>query len=135
MLMISLVISAGLSALGDFFNTVLPFGKIILSVLNFLISFSLIAVLFAAIYKVLPDKQLLWSDVIVGAIATSLLFTIGKSLIGWYLGSSSVASSYGAAGALIIILLWTYYSSQIFLLGGEFTKVYAHRHGSRAAQK
>ena len=135
LLMISLVISAGLSALGDFFNTVLPFGKIILSALNFLISFSLIAVLFAAIYKVLPDKQLLWSDVIVGAIATSLLFTIGKSLIGWYLGSSSVASSYGAAGALIIILLWTYYSSQIFLLGGEFTKVYAHRHGSRAAQK
>jgi membrane protein len=134
LLMISLVISAGLSALGDVVNAVIPFGKLILSVLNFVISFGLIAVLFAAIYKILPDKQLLWGDVIVGAIATSLLFTIGKSLIGWYLGSSSVASTYGAAGALIIIMLWTYYSSQIFLLGGEFTKVYAHRHGSQAFQ-
>lgn len=134
LLMISLVISAGLSALGDFFNTVLPFGTLILSALNFVISFGMIAFLFAAIYKILPDKQLEWGDVIVGAIATSLLFTIGKSLIGWYLGSSSVASSYGVAGALIIVMLWTYYSSQIFLLGGEFTKAYARRHGSQAFQ-
>jgi membrane protein len=107
---------------------------VILSLLNFIISLALIAVLFAAIYKVLPDKDLEWRDVITGALVTAFLFTIGKSLIGWYLGSSSVASSYGAAGALIVVMLWTYYSSQIFLLGAEFTKVYAHRHGSQAFQ-
>jgi membrane protein len=135
LLLISLVISAGLSALGDMLDAVLPFGKLILSALNFVISFSLIALLFAAIYKILPDKELQWRDVIVGAMATSFLFTVGKSLIGWYLGSSAVASSYGAAGALIIVLLWTFYSSQIFLLGGEFTKVYAHHHGSQVFQE
>jgi membrane protein len=135
LLLISLVISAGLTALGDFANAVLPFGKLILSALNFVISFGLIALLFAMIYKILPDKQLRWGDVIIGAMATSLLFTIGKTLIGWYLGSSAVASSYGAAGALIVVLLWTFYSSQIFLLGGEFTKVYAHHHGSQAFEE
>jgi membrane protein len=135
LLLISLVISAGLSALGDRLDAVLPFGKLILSALNFVISFGLIALLFAAIYKILPDKELQWRDVIVGAMATSFLFTVGKSLIGWYLGSSAVASSYGAAGALIIVLLWTFYSSQIFLLGGEFTKVYAHHHGSQVFQE
>jgi membrane protein len=135
LLLISLVISAGLSALGDRLDAVLPFGKLILSALNFVISFGLIALLFAAIYKILPDKKLQWRDVIVGAMATSFLFTVGKSLIGWYLGSSAVASSYGAAGALIIVLLWTFYSSQIFLLGGEFTKVYAHHHGSQVFQE
>jgi membrane protein len=134
LLIISLVVSAGLSAFGEFANSVLPFGKVILSLLNFIISLALIAVLFAAIYKVLPDKDLEWRDVITGALVTAFLFTIGKSLIGWYLGSSSVASSYGAAGALIVVMLWTYYSSQIFLLGAEFTKVYAHRHGSQAFQ-
>jgi membrane protein len=134
LLLISLVVSAGLTAIGDIVEASFPFGKLILSVLNFVISFALMSMLFAAIYKVLPDKELLWGDVIIGAVATSFLFTIGKSLIGLYLGSSAVASSYGAAGALIIIMLWTYYSSQIFLLGGEFTKVYAHRHGSQAFQ-
>ena len=130
LLLVSLVVSAAISALGDYVNTVLPFGKLILSILNTVISFTLIAVLFAAIYKILPDKRLEWGDVIIGAIATSLLFTIGKSLIGWYLGTSAVASTYGAAGALIIVLLWIYYSSQIFLLGAEFTRVYASHHGS-----
>ena len=92
------------------------------------ISAALIAVLFAAIYKVLPDKKLEWRDVIVGAIGTAVLFTVGKSIIGWYIGTSAVASTYGAAGALIVVLLWIYYSSQIFWLGAEFTKVYAsHR--------
>jgi membrane protein len=132
LLMISLVVSAGLTAAGDMVEAVLPFGKLIISALNFVISFALISVLFAAIYKILPDKEVLWSDVLIGAVATAFLFTIGKSLIGWYLGSSSVASSYGAAGALILVMLWTYYSSQIFLLGAEFTKVYAHSHGSQA---
>jgi len=131
LLMVSLVVSAGLSAFGDYLNSVLPFGKVILSVVNFIVSLALIAVLFAAIYKVLPDTELAWRDVIVGAIVTAVLFTVGKSLIGWYIGSSAVASSYGAAGALIVLLLWVYYSAQIFLLGAEFTKVYARRHGSK----
>ena len=87
--------------------------------------------LFAAIYKVLPDRNLEWGDVVVGAIVTGVLFTIGKTLISWYIGSSAVASSFGAAGALIVLLLWVYYSAQIFLLGAEFTKVYANTHGSK----
>jgi membrane protein len=99
--------------------------------LNTVVSVGLISVLFAAIYKVLPDRRLEWRDVIVGAVVTGILFTIGKSLIGWYIGSSAVASTYGAAGALIILLLWVYYSAQIFLLGAEFTKIYANRHGSK----
>ncbi len=130
LLLVSLVISALLTALGDVINVFLPFGNLILSALNFGLSFVLISVLFAAIYKILPDKQLAWRDVIVGAVATAFLFTLGKSLIGLYIGSSTIASSYGAAGALIVVLLWIYYSAEIFLLGAEFTKVYASRHGS-----
>ena len=87
--------------------------------------------LLAAIYKILPDRHLEWRDVIVGAVVTATLFTIEESLIGWYIGSSAVASTYGAAGGLIVLLLWVYYSAQIFLLGAEFTKVYANRHGSK----
>jgi membrane protein len=93
----------------------------ILQILNFVISFALISVLFAAIYKVLPDATLSWADVLVGAVVTALLFNVGKFLIGLYLSHSGVASSYGAAGALIIVLLWIYYSAQIFLMGAEFT--------------
>jgi membrane protein len=133
LLLVSLVISAGLSALGNYISAYLPLGHLILAALNFLISFALISALFAAIYKVLPDKHLEWRDVLVGAVATAFLFTVGKSLIGLYIGSSAVASSYGAAGAIIVILLWIYYSSQIFLLGAEFTKVYASHHGSHQA--
>jgi membrane protein len=108
----------------------LPAGHLILQTLNFLASFALITVLFATIYKMVPDRRIEWRDVLVGAIATSFLFTIGKFLIGLYLGSSTVATSYGAAGGLIIVLLWVYYSAQIFLFGAEFTKVYARHHGS-----
>jgi membrane protein len=131
LLMVSLVVSAGLTALGDYLNSILPFGSLILSVLNFIVSLALLSVLFAAIYKLLPDRPIAWRDVVVGAVVTAVLFTAGKSLIGWYLGSSAVASSYGAAGGLILLLLWVYYSAQIFLLGAEFTRVYATRHGSR----
>jgi membrane protein len=127
LLMISLVMSAGIAAVGDVVTGYLPFGKLILAAINVVVSFALISVLFAAIYKVLPDRHLEWRDVIVGACITSALFTAGKSLIGWYLGSSAVASSYGAAGALIIVLLWIYYSSEIFLLGAEFTRQYSLR--------
>ena len=135
LLIVSLAVSAGLTALGDYINAQLPFGEAILGTLNFVISFVLLTALFAAIYKVLPDRPLAWGDFIVGALATALLFTLGKTLIGLYIGSSAVGSTYGAAGALIIILLWVCYSAQIFLLGAEFTKVYARHFGSMRARK
>ncbi|GAC1347736.1 MAG: YihY/virulence factor BrkB family protein [Acetobacteraceae bacterium] len=133
LLLVSLVVSAGLHALGDYLNSFLPGAELLFQVINFVISFAMVSALFAAIYKILPDRKLQWKDVIVGAVVTALLFTIGKTLIGIYIGSSGVASSYGAAGALIVILLWIYYSSVIFLLGSEFTKVWAAHHGSQEA--
>jgi membrane protein len=131
LLMVSLVVSTGLTAFGDYLDSVLPFGKAALAALNTLVSILLISLLFAAIYKVLPDRRIEWRDVAVGALVTAILFTVGKSLISWYLGSSAVASSFGAAGGLIVLLLWVYYSAQTFLLGAEFTKVFANRHGSK----
>jgi len=129
-LMISLVVSTALSAFADYLNANLPFAHALLLILNLVISYVLLAVLFAAIYKVLPDRQLKWRDVIVGAMLTALLFSVGKFLISFYLGSSGIASSYGAAGSLIIVLLWVYYSAQLFLLGAEFTKAYAAHYPS-----
>src|SRR5439155_21555131 len=102
-----------------------------LTVLNVVVSLMLISFLFDAIYQILAYRDLEWGDVVVGAVVTGVLFTIGKSLISWYIGSSAVASSFGAAGALLVLLLWVYYSAQIFLLGAEFTKVYANTHGSK----
>ena len=134
LMIVSLVVSAALTALGGMINAAIPFGQYVLYTVNAVISFAMITLLFGAIYKILPDKRLEWGDVMVGAIVTSLLFAAGKSLIGLYLGSSAVASTYGAAGGLILILLWTYYSSQVFLLGAEFTKVYAFRRGSRQSE-
>lgn len=131
LLMVSLVVSTVLTAFGNYLDSILPFGKVILLVLNGIVSLILISFLFAAIYKILPDRNLEWGDVIVGAIVTAFLFNVGKSLISWYIGSSAVASSFGAAGGLIVLLLWVYYSAQIFLLGAEFTKIYANRHGSK----
>jgi membrane protein len=130
LLVVSLVVSAGLTAFANFLDR-LPVGALILSGVNFAVSWLLFALLFGAIYKVLPDRTLQWKDVIVGALMTSLLFNIGKALIGWYIGSSAVASSYGAAGGLIVLLLWVYYSAQIFLFGAEFTKIFANTHGSK----
>ena len=134
LLVVSLAASAALTAFGHRVDAVLPFGKIVMMIFNFVLSFVLISVLFAAVYKVLPDRHLEWRDVIAGAALTSLLFVIGKSLIGWYIGSSAIASTYGAAGSLIVLLLWVYYSAQIFLLGAEFTKVFANRHGSKQGE-
>ncbi len=133
LLLVSLVVSAGLTALGSAMNRIVPGIETLLHLANFAISFLMVSALFAAIYKILPDRRLRWKDVAVGAVTTAFLFTIGKTLIGLYIGSSSVASSYGAAGALVIVLLWIYYSSQIFLLGAEFTKVWASHHGSAEA--
>jgi len=131
LLIVSLVISAVLTACGNYLDSVLPMGKLVLPFLNFVVSVVLLAILFGAIYKMLPDRSLQWNDVIIGALITSILFNIGKSLIAWYIGSSAIASSYGAAGGLIVLLLWVYYSAQIFLLGSEFTKTYANQHGSK----
>ena len=134
LLMVSLVVSTLLTAFGNYLNSILPFGQVILTVLNVIVSLVLISFLFAAIYKVLPDRSLEWGDVVIGAVVTGILFTVGKSLISWYIGSSAVASSFGAAGGLIVLLLWVYYSAQIFLLGAEFTKNYAKTHGSMQAE-
>ena len=135
LLLVSLVVSTLLSALSAYINAYLPFGYLILQTLAFLVSFGLISLLFGAIYKVLPDRVIEWHDVMIGAVVTALLFTIGKLLISLYIGSSTVASSYGAAGSLIVVLLWIYYSAQIFLFGAEFTKVYASHHGSHRRQR
>ena len=133
LLIVSLVVSAVLTALGGYLSSFLPGAALLMQVVNFVVSFAIVSALFAAIYKILPDRQLAYRDVAVGAVATAFLFTVGKTLIGLYLGSGSVASSYGAAGALVIVLLWVYYSSQIFLLGAEFTKVWASHNGSAEA--
>ena len=131
LLMVSLVLSAMLSALGKWWGSWFIGWEVLLQVVNFVISIGLITVLFALIYKILPRTPIRWRDVWVGAGVTSLLFTIGKTLIGLYIGKSGVASAFGAAGSLVVMLLWVYYSAQIFLLGAEFTKVYSHSHGSR----
>jgi membrane protein len=131
LLLVSLVLSAGLAAVGHSLEALLPASETILQAINFLVSFVVITLLFAMIYKLIPDVSNGWQDVWVGAGITSLLFTIGKFLIGLYLGKSEVGLAYGAAGSLIVILLWVYYASQIFLFGAEFTAVYAASHGSR----
>jgi membrane protein len=134
LLVVSLAVSAGLAALGHWVEGFFPGAKVLMAVVNFVISLVLLSAVFAAIYKVLPDKQIAWRDVAVGAVATALLFTIGKSLIGIYIGSTNVAESYGTAGSLIVILLWIYYSTVTFLLGAEFTRGYAERFGSHSTQ-
>jgi len=120
--MVSLAASAALSALGQELAMRTPSAGIMLSLLNTALSLAVFALLFAAIYKMLPDKPLRWRDVAIGALVTAALFTTGKSLIGWYLGQAAPGSTYGAAGALIVLLLWAYYSAQIFLFGAELTK-------------
>jgi membrane protein len=130
LLLVSLVLSATLAALGSYWSGVFAQLEFLLQAANFAVSFGVITVLFAIIYKFLPQTRIEWNDVWIGAAVTALLFSIGKLLIGLYLGKSSVASSYGAAGSLVILLLWVYYSAQVFLLGAEFTKAYADTHGS-----
>ncbi len=125
LLLVSLVLSAGLSAASQFIGGIVPMSAGIGELLNFVLSFVVIMIMFAAIYKVLPDVQIGWRDVWIGAAFTALLFTIGKFLIGLYLGRSSPASAYGAAGSLVVLLLWIYYSAQILFFGAEFTQVYA----------
>jgi len=131
LLLVSLVISAALTAMTTYLNGF--FGDVLLvaQVLNVVISFVVVTLLFAMIFKYLPDAKIAWRDVGIGAVITALLFTIGKFLIGLYLGSTGAGSTYGAAGSLVVILLWIYYSAQILLFGAEFTQVYANRYGSK----
>lgn len=131
LLMVSLVASAAVSALSRWWA---PFFERLGFVPTFLdlgVSLALITVLFAMIYKLMPSAKVAWRDVWVGAVLTALLFTIGKFLIAFYIGRSGVASPFGAAGSVVVLLMWVYFSAQIFLLGAEFTWVYANRHGSR----
>lgn len=130
LLMVSLVASAAFAALGKWWAPVFGGWALVGQVVNFLFGFAVTVVGFAMIYKLMPRAQVQWRDVWVGAAVTALLFSIGKHLIGLYIGKSSVASGFGAAGSLVVVLVWVYYSAQIFLLGAEFTWVYAHEFGS-----
>lgn len=131
LLLVSLVLTAAVTAAGEFFAESLPVSAFLLQVFNFVLSFLLVTVLFALMYRVLPDADVGWADVWVGAFVTAFLFSVGKLAIGLYLGSSSVGSAYGAAGSLVVILVWVYYSAQLLLFGAEFTQVYSNRYGSR----
>jgi len=131
LLLVSLAISAVLAALSNVVMGLMPGLEVIAQVVNFLISMVVITGLFALIFKYVPDAKIAWTDVWVGASVTALLFTIGKALIGVYIGYSSLSSTYGAAASLAVILLWVYYSAQILFFGAEFTQVYANTYGSR----
>ena len=133
LLLVSLVVSAVAASLTQFLGSHFRGAEVLAHGLDLLISFLLITVLFAMIYKYLPDVRIEWRDVWIGAALTSVLFTIGKFLIGLYLGRSGVSSTFGAAGSLITVLLWVYYSGLIFFLGAEFTQVYASQYGSGVA--
>jgi membrane protein len=130
LLLVSLVISTALSAVGNFMSEALPGGPVLWQILNFVISLAVITVLFALIFKVIPDVKIKWRDVWPGALATSLLFAVGKFALGIYLGRASVTSSYGAAGSLVVLVIWVYYATQILFLGAEFTQAYAKHRGA-----
>ena len=131
LLLVSLIIDTALSALGTYLEAHFSGAAVILHILNSFVAFGIAFLLFAMIFKILPAVDLEWHDLWTGALVTSVLFTLGKFLIGFYLGTSGVSSSYGAAGSIITILLWIYYSSLILLFGAEFTKAYAESRGSR----
>ena len=125
MLLVSLLVTTGLTAVSKQYSGYLPAGVVSLHAANFFVSFAVVTVLFAVIYKWLPNVSIAWRDVWAGAAVTALLFNVGRAGIGFYLGNTAGTSAYGAAGAFVLMLLWLYYSAQIFLLGAEFTWVYA----------
>jgi membrane protein len=129
LLLITLVFDAMLSAMGDYIGRYVG-GEAVLHAIQLAISFALATVLFAAIFRILPDLKIAWRDVWLGAVITSLLFVLGKFALGLYLGKAAVGSSYGAAGSLVVLLVWVYWSAQILFLGAEFTQVYARNFGS-----
>lgn len=129
LLLVSLILSAILSAIGAYFANLLPGSEFLWQIVNFAVSLGVITLLFALMYRVIPDVHIAWRDVWLGAFVTALLFVIGKQLLGYYLGRQSFGSTYGAAGSLVVLLVWVYYSAQIFFFGAEFTQVYATRYG------
>lgn len=134
LLLVSLIVSAAIAAFGKWWDGLFAGWEALLHALDFTISFAITTLLFAMIYKFMPRAKIAWRDVWVGAAVTALLFEIGKFLIGFYLGKTSVASGFGAAASLVVLLVWVYFAAQIFLLGAEFTWVYSHAHGSKVAQ-
>ncbi|PSP20611.1 MAG: ribonuclease BN [Cyanobacteria bacterium SW_8_48_13] len=131
LLVVSLILSATLLALSNYQSSLLPDLNFLWQIFNFVLSFGIVTLLFALMYKFLPDVKIAWSNVWIGAIITSLLFAIGKFLLGFYLGRGSFGSTYGAAASLVVLLAWVYYSAQILFLGAELTLVNARRHGSK----
>ncbi|MEB3342104.1 YihY/virulence factor BrkB family protein [Okeania sp.] len=134
-LILLLLVSAVLTAINKWLNSIFDTPSVLWSVIDISLSFGIVMILFAAIYKFLPDVKIAWSDIWIGAGITAILFTIGKSLIGLYLGNSGVGSAYGFAGSLVILLLWINYSWQILFFGAEFTQVWANKYGSRIQNK
>lgn len=131
LLMVSLVVSSVLAALGSWAGGIMPGWELLLQIINLLVTLSILTLLFAMIYRFMPQAAVAWRDVWTGAFVTAVMFEIGKVLIGLYVGKASVASSYAAAGSMVVLLIWVYYAAQVFLLGAEFTRVYAEAHGSR----
>ncbi|HEY4372336.1 MAG TPA: YihY/virulence factor BrkB family protein [Burkholderiales bacterium] len=134
LLLVSLVVSAALAALGKWSSGLIPGWESVLQMANTVVGFGLTTVLFAMIYKIMPRASIAWADVWIGAGVTAALFEVGKVLIGLYIGKSSITSGLAAAGSLLVLLVWVYYSAQIFLLGAEFTWVFAHHHGSHKGE-
>jgi membrane protein len=126
LLLISLILTAIIAFIGEWFGGFVPDVETLIHILNAILSLAIITLLFATIFKFLPDVKIPWHDVWIGALITAALFTAGKEILGLYLGKSGVASSYGAAGSLIVLLLWVYYSAQIVFFGAEYTKAYAN---------
>ena len=133
LLLVSLLLTVAIALVGEWSGGMVPGMETLAQILNSVLSLALITLLFAMIFKFLPDAKIAWHDVWIGAFITATLFTVGKFALGLYLGKSGVGSSYGAAGSLIVLLLWVYYSSQILFFGAEFTQVYANRFGSHVA--
>ncbi|KOP23537.1 ribonuclease BN [Hapalosiphon sp. MRB220] len=131
LLLVSLVISTILAALINYFQILLPGIDFIWQIVNFTLGFIITTLLFGLIFKVLPDAKIVWKDVLIGAALTSLLFSFGRYALGQYLGNNTFGSTYGAAGSIVVILVWVYYTAQILFFGAEFTQVYARRYGSR----
>ena len=130
LLLVSLLLTAAIAFVGKQFGAMVPGMEALIQILNSILSLAVITLLFGMMFKILPDANIAWRDVWIGALITALLFTLGKFALGFYLGRSGIASSYGAAGSLIVLLLWVYYSSQVVFFGAEFTQVYANRFGS-----
>jgi membrane protein len=134
LLLVSLVVSAGLAALGTWWGAWFGGWLITLQIVNQIVSLLFVVALFALMYRILPSVRVGWQDVLHGAVVTGMLFTVGKFAIGMYLGKAGVQSGFGAAGSIVVLLVWVFYSSQVFLLGAEFTWLYAHNHGTHAGE-